>query len=216
MADSSYAVIDTETTGLDPEFDRVISVAVVVVEGGVVRLADAVQVMVDPGMPIPPESTAVHGITDADVAGAVALPDAIAAIAPLIADRIVVGHNLGFDLAFLDGLVVGRTLDTLSASRLLWRWPGTRHGLEHLAARVFVQPTDRHTALGDAVATAEVLLACLPMLAARGLDSPESVALAYSELRVRRARVRRSIRRRSIRPPRVPRSRRLRSARPPR
>lgn len=212
MVHSAYAVIDTETTGLDPAVDRVVSVAVVPVEGGALRLNEAVQVLVDPGMPIPPASTAIHGLTDGDVAGAVGLQAAVEAIAPLIAGRIVVGHNLGFDLAFLakGGLVVDRTLDTRAVSRLLWRWPGTRHSLDAVAARVDVLPVDRHSALGDAIATAEVLVACLPLLAARGLDSPEAVALAYSQQRIRRARVRRSIRRRSIRHLSLRRSRRLR------
>jgi len=64
---------------------------------------------------------------------------------------------------------------------------------------VGVVPLDRHSALGDALATAEILVACLPLLQARGLSEPEDVARAYRAQRIRRARVKRSIRRRSIR-----------------
>ena len=201
MRTERYAVIDTETTGLDPDTHSVLSLAVVPVAAGSVRYDRGRQVLVDPGVPIPAASTAVHGICDDDVAGAPALAAALAELAPMLAGAIVVGHNLEFDLAFLraGGLAVGQTLDTLAVSRLLWPLPGTRHRLEDVAARVGVSPVDRHTALGDAIATAEVLVACLPLLESRGLTGPEAVAEAYRAQRLRRARVKRSIRRRSSR-----------------
>ena len=197
-----FAVIDTETTGLDPMSDRVVSVALVPLDDGVLRRDLAQHILVDPGIRIPPQATAVHGIEDGDVIGAPDLAGAVAALAPLLADRVVVGHNLEFDLAFLcaAGFPATRTLDTLAVSRLLWPGRGTRHTLDALAERVGVVPGDRHTALGDAVATAEVLAACLPLLDLRGWLTPEAVGLAYAAQRARRRRVRRSIRRRSIRP----------------
>ncbi len=197
-----FAVIDTETTGLDVHGDRVVSIAVVSVDRGVVRRDLAEQVLVDPGIPIPPASTAIHGITADDVVGAVDLDTALQHLAPALADRVLVGHHLAFDLAFLarSGYQAAETLDTLAVSRLLWPARGTRHTLDALAERVGVLPLDRHTALGDAVATAEALAACLPLLAQRGLDTPQAVARASRAQRRGRARVRRSTRRRSIRP----------------
>jgi DNA polymerase-3 subunit epsilon len=196
-----FAVIDTETTGLDPARDRVVSLAVVPIDGGAVRQERSVHILIDPGVPIPQQSTAIHGIADADVRGAPDLPAALRMAAPDLADRIVVGHNLPFDLAFLSrsGFAPAQTLDTRAISRVLWPQRRSRHSLDALAARVGVTPRDRHTALGDAVATAETLAACLPLLAARGLDSPAAVAAAYEAQQIRRARLRRSIRRRSIR-----------------
>lgn len=201
VLNARFAVIDTETTGLDPRRDRVVSLAVVPVDGGSVLQGLAVQILIDPGMPIPPQSTAIHGIADADVRGAPDLQAALRIAAPALADRIIVGHNLAFDLAFLGraGFTPSQTLDTLVVSRLLWPRRGTRHSLDELAARTGVTPRDRHTALGDAVATAQILAVCFPQLAARGLDSPDAVAAAYAARQVRRARLSRSIRRRSIR-----------------
>ena len=192
-------MIDIETTGLDNEVDRVVSVAVVLVEDGRVIRESGRHVLVNPGIPVSPQSTAVHGITDSDVANSPPLDVALTQLRPLLAGRTVVGHNLPFDLGFLPDVTAERTLDTRSVSRLLWRWPATRHSLDAVAARVGIEPRDRHTALGDAVATAEVLVACLPLLAARGLDSPEAVAEAYAQNRARRSRVRRSRRRRVMR-----------------
>ncbi len=156
--------------------------------------------LVDPGRPIPPHSTAVHGVSDADVRGAPDLAAALAVALPAMRDRIVVGHNLAFDLAFLEqaGYRPDRQLDTLQASRLLWR-RGAGHSLDALAARTGVVPQFRHSALGDAIATAQSLLVCLPLLAARGLETPEAVADAYAAQRIRTLRLRRSIRRRSTR-----------------
>lgn len=219
VRDASFAVIDTETTGLDPSCDRVVSLAVVPVDAGRVRPEAAWQLLIDPGVPIPPESTAIHGIGDADVRGAPDLSTALAIAAPALRDRIVVGHNLPFDLAFLAGAGyrAEQPLDTLQISRLLWRRRGVRHGLDALAYRTGVLPQYRHSALGDAIATAQALVACLPLLAARGWDTPEAVAGAYRAQQLRRARVRRSIRRRSTRPRSAVRRRRApRSERRPR
>ncbi len=196
-----FAVIDTETTGLDPALDAVVSVALVPVEDGVIHREEVRHVFVNPGFPIPAASFEVHGIGDEDVRGAPDVATAVAGLADGLAGRVIVGHNLAFDLAFLQvgGLQAAATVDTLEVSRVLWPGLGVRHTLDDVAARVDVSPRDRHSALGDAVATAEVLVACLPLLAARGIDSPEALSLAYRAQRVRRARLRRSIRRRNIR-----------------
>lgn len=197
LRERRFAVIDTETTGLDPDRDAVVSVAVVPVHGQTVRRDLARQILIDPGRAIPPQATSVHGLTDTDVVGGPDLAGALAELSTMLADGIVVGHNVDFDLAFLaaGGFVADEQLDTLAVSRLLWRRPGSRHTLDRFAQRLGVVPMDRHSALGDAIATAEALVACLPMLAERGLDSPQAVALAYAAQRMRRARVRRSKRR---------------------
>lgn len=202
MQQASFAVIDTETTGLDPQWDRVVSLAVVPVDAGRVRLEAAWQLLIDPGRDIPPQSTDIHGITDADVRGAPDLAAALALTGPALRDRILVGHNLAFDLAFLAqaGYAADQQLDTLQVSRLLWTGRQYRHSLDALAARTDVQPQYRHSALGDAIATAQALVACLPLLAQRGWDHPQAVAEAYRAQRARRARLKRSIRRHSTRP----------------
>lgn len=201
-----WIVIDTETTGFDPGCDGVVSIAAVPVDVDRVRGDLAEQVLVNPGRPIPAAAAAVHGLTDASVADAPDLAAAMAAMAARFSDRVVVGHNLPFDLAFLApaGFAPERTLDTLAASVLLWPQRGRRHRLDDVAARVGVLPSDRHTALGDALATAQALVQLLPALAARGYRTPEEVAAAYRARQARRARIKRSIRRRRSSPHRRP------------
>ena len=99
------AIIDTETTGTDPARDKVIELAVVVFEydaetGEVGRVVDVYDGLEDPGMPIPPESTAIHGITDAMVAGQ-KIDDA--RVASLLQQAgLVIAHNARFDRGFLE------------------------------------------------------------------------------------------------------------------
>ncbi|MGI9514276.1 MAG: 3'-5' exonuclease, partial [Anderseniella sp.] len=61
-------VIDTETTGLDTASDRIVEIAAVRITDGQAEPDRAFQVMVNPGISIPSSSTAIHTITDADVA----------------------------------------------------------------------------------------------------------------------------------------------------
>jgi DNA polymerase-3 subunit epsilon len=98
-------VVDTETTGTDPAVDKVIELAVVAFEychatGIVGRVLGSYDGLEDPGLPIPPSSTAIHGITDAMVAGK-KIDDA--AVAQLLDGvGIVIAHNAGFDRKFLE------------------------------------------------------------------------------------------------------------------
>ncbi len=94
--------LDTETTGLDPANARIIEFGSLNISGGAMVPDSAVEFLLDPGMPIPPVSTDVHGISDADVAGAPAFAKAQGRIRELIGPRVVIGHNIGFDLAVLE------------------------------------------------------------------------------------------------------------------
>jgi len=99
------AVIDTETTGTDPSRDKVIELAIVLFEycadtgdvGGVLEVYDALE---DPGFPIPPESTAIHGITDEMVAGRRIDDARVEAL--LKQAGLVIAHNARFDRSFLE------------------------------------------------------------------------------------------------------------------
>ena len=99
------AIVDTETTGTDPTVDKVIELAIVVVEychvtGTVGHVLETYDALEDPGMPIPPASTAIHGITDAMVAGQ-RIDDA--RVGQLLESvGIVIAHNAGFDRKFLE------------------------------------------------------------------------------------------------------------------
>jgi DNA polymerase-3 subunit epsilon len=99
------AIVDTETTGTDSTADKVIELAIVVFEychatGTVGRVLETYDALEDPGMPIPPASTAIHGITDAMVVGQHI--DDLRVSRLLESVGILIAHNAGFDRRFLE------------------------------------------------------------------------------------------------------------------
>lgn len=169
-------VLDTETTGLDVGKDRVVSVGGVRMHGLRIYPTHIFDMLCDPEMPIPPRSTALHGITDAMVAGAPKFADIATRVTTACGDMVVVGHNIGFDMAIIDremklaGLEWARpvTLDTLNLYAAL-RPGATKLDLETIAADLGVEVRGRHTALGDALMTAEIFRRIVPMLAGAGI-----------------------------------------------
>jgi len=99
------AIVDTETTGTDASTDKIIELAVIVFEycadtGEVGRVVETYDGLEDPGFPIPPESTAIHGITDAMVAGHKIDDARVEAL--LKQAGLVIAHNARFDRGFLE------------------------------------------------------------------------------------------------------------------
>ena len=145
------------------------------------RIVEGEQIdqLVHPGRPIPPGSTQVHGISDDMVADAPRIDMAGAARHEFSHDAVLVAHNPPFDMVFLhrmDHDWPHPVLDTVLLSAVLF---GTteQHSLDALCDRfgVVIPPEERHMALGDARATAEVLCHMLPILAARGFKTLEQV-----------------------------------------
>lgn len=178
IADLHATVLDTETTGLIPAVDRVVSIGAVRVCGGRLYRGMSFDRLVRPGVPIPARSTAVHGITDAMVTDAEVFPAVFAGLAPLVRDTVWVGHNIAFDIAMLrqECALAGLSwaepvaLDTLLlASALKLEAPGL--SLENLAAHFSVDVHGRHTALGDSLVTAEIFIRMLPLLAEAGVET---------------------------------------------
>jgi CBS domain-containing protein len=182
------AVIDTETTGLDPRSARVVELAVVRVTGG--RLdGPSFRRLVNPGEPIPPTAKAVHGIDTATVADAPAFAAAWPEFMAALGDAVVIGHTVGFDLA-----VLGRECERAG---LAWRPPQTLDtrllaeiaepkladfSLESLASWLGVEITNRHSALGDARAAADIFRALLPKLRERNIRTLAEAARACRSL----------------------------------
>ena len=175
----TFVVLDVETTGLSPEAgDRVVSLAGVRIREGVVRTGETFDTLIQPGCPIPPASTKFHGITDNLVASAPAIDAVLPAFARFAEGAVLVGHEVRFDFAFLTrearrlGLeplaLTHPVLDTQLLSRLV-HGPGLEHSLDAVARRLGVALIGRHSALGDALITAEVLIRLLGLLDRRGI-----------------------------------------------
>lgn len=169
-------VIDTETTGLDPRKAWIVELAAVRLVGGRLQPKVAFRRLVRPGEPIPKLAIGIHGIDDAAVADAPAFADIWPELSTFIGDTVLIGHALGFDLAVLKreceragiGWTRPHTLDT----RLLAEVAEpdlAGYSLDSLAAWLGIEITDRHSALGDALACARIFLALLPKLREGGI-----------------------------------------------
>ena len=174
-----YVIFDTETTGLDPDRDEIVQIGAVRVVNGRIVEGERFDTLVNPGRPIPPGSTRVHGISDDMVVSAPGVAEAVARFHAFSKGAILVAHNAPFDLAFLrrggqarDLAFDHPVLDTVLLSAVLFGGSAT-HTLDALAERLQVDIAGnlRHTAIGDAVATAQVFTACLAMLEGRGFGT---------------------------------------------
>jgi DNA polymerase-3 subunit epsilon len=179
LSDLSFAVFDTETTGLLPHKDQVVQLGALRVLRGRIVEGETLDLLVNPGAPIPAASTRVHGVTDAMVKDAPDITSVSATFHHFATDAVIVAHNAPFDMAFLrraakkSGLTWDHpVLDTVLLSAVLFG-ASVPHTLDALCERldVTIPAALRHTALGDARATAEVLCRMLPMLEARGFTT---------------------------------------------
>lgn len=179
LSDLTYLVVDTETTGLDPVKDRVVAIAGVWVRPGQGPIRRE-SFLVDPGIPIPPEASAIHHIVDRHVQGAPTLAQVLPAFQGQDFD-VYVAHNAAFDFSFLPRS--GRpVLCTLRLARKLWpRLP--KFGNQYLRYALPVEVPEAeglpaHEALADAMVTSRILLRELEALAgapAPGVDGLESL-----------------------------------------
>jgi DNA polymerase III epsilon subunit family exonuclease len=152
-------VLDVETTGTDAKLADLVEIAAVKVKGG--SITDRWSTLVNPGRPIVGHQ--MHGLTDADVKDAPSPAEAVGKALDFIGDALVVGHNVGFDLGFLEEALPaarfepGRYLDTLVLAREGYPEVGA-YKLETLSAFFGVDLSQNHRALPDAEATAALLL----------------------------------------------------------
>ncbi|WP_126976924.1 exonuclease domain-containing protein [Frigidibacter oleivorans] len=177
LSELTYVVFDTETTGLLPQQgDEMVQLAALRIVNGRRVEGEVLDMLVDPGRPIPALSTEVHGITEAMVAGAPGPAEAVRRFRRFAEGAVLVAHNAPFDMEFLRrraetaGTLDNPVLDTVLLSAVVFGQAET-HSLDALAHRlgIVIPEEARHTALGDALATAEALLRLIPMLKARGI-----------------------------------------------
>ena len=178
LAQLTCTVFDTETTGLDPSAgDRIIQIGAVRVDAGKLRRNDSFEQLVDPGRSLPEAGIAIHGIRPEMLRGQPAIDAVLPAFRAYAADSVLVAHNAAFDMRFLQlaedasGVRFDMpVLDTLLLSALLHPRQDS-HSLEAIAERLGVPVLGRHTAMGDAIVTAEVFLKMIPLLEAAGIGT---------------------------------------------
>lgn len=192
LRELTYVVFDTETTGLEPEAgDEIVQIAGVRVVNGRIMSGEQYDRLVNPERPIPAISTRIHGITEAMVAEAPTMDFICGDFHSFCSGAVLVAHNTPFDMAFLRRhgarLEVDfdqPILDTVLLSAIVFGYDA-EHSLDAIAERLdIVIPEDRrHTALGDAEATAQVLIKLLPMLEARGIETLRQAVSEFGKYR---------------------------------
>ena len=197
LSEVVFVVVDLETTGGPPGADAITEIGAVRVRGGAVE--SEMSTLVNPGRAIPAQITVLTGITNAMVAGAPPVGEALStflAWARLDGEStVLVAHNARFDVGHLRGaaraLGLGwsepTVLDTLGLARRAWsRADVPDHKLGTLAALVGSPIRPAHRALGDARATVDVLHAALEVLAPLGVTHLEDLATAADPVPARR------------------------------
>jgi len=181
LVETTFVVLDLETTGLSPERDRITEVGAVRSRGGEV-LAE-LRTFVQPGLSIPAAVTAITGITDMDVADAPPIDTVLPTILDFLGDSVLVAHNARFDLSFLRAAAARlglppmrpRVIDTAVLARRLIRDEVRDVRLGTLARHLRIPDAPDHRALNDARATLHVLHALIERAAAYGATSIEDL-----------------------------------------
>jgi DNA polymerase-3 subunit epsilon len=176
-----FCILDIETTGGRADDMGITEIGAVRYVGG--ELQGTYQTLVDPGLPIPPTITILTGITHAMVIGAPSVSEMLPSLLEFIGDAIVVGHNVRYDLSFINaaleyhgyGRLPNRSLDTAALARRLIRSEVRNLKLGTLAAHFRSPVTPNHRALADAEATAHVLWRLLERAGTLGVTHLDDV-----------------------------------------
>ena len=176
-----FVVLDSETTGLNPRTDRLITIGAVAVEAGDLVLGDSFHSLIRVSQNTP--AVTVHGVTRDESRKGVEETAALEAFLDYLRDGVIVGHHIGHDVATFNAgyerhwgvQMLNRSLDTMDLALLLERdgafagRPPIRHfTLDALCERFGVIPHDRHTATGDAFITGQVFQRLLRLAARNG------------------------------------------------
>ncbi|MBA3769858.1 MAG: hypothetical protein H0X08_05085 [Blastocatellia bacterium] len=185
LADTEFVVFDLETTGSKAPPCRITEIGACRVKNG--EVLDKFQTLVNPRMPIPPFITALTGISNEMVAEAPLFEDVAIQFLEFIGDSVMVAHNSGFDMRFLnheigrifpDYKLANPCLCTVQLSRRLL--PDIEnHKLKTVAAHYEIDLTNHHRAAADAFATAHIFVNLLTRMRSEGV-SDLATARSYS------------------------------------
>ncbi len=191
----TYVVFDTETTGLSPaDGDEIIQLGAVRIVNGRLLYDETIDQLVDPRRSVPKASIAIHGIQPELLVGQPTIDRVLPPFHHFVEGSVLVAHNAAFDMKMLQvkedltGIRFDNpVLDTLLLSQVVHPHQDS-HSLEGIAERLNVTIVGRHTALGDAIVTGEVLVKLIPLLEAAGIYTLEqaikaSASTPYAKLK---------------------------------
>jgi DNA polymerase-3 subunit epsilon len=185
-----FVVFDTETTGLDLSKNRLLSIAGVALHGLEVRLDDAFDVMVEQDDVGGADAAVVHGLISSDLTGGSNEREAAAAFLGFAGDSVLVAHHAAFDIRMLQKAIAGcrgakvwsPAVDTAQLAKRVEVGPmpsseargaddRSAYSLDELVSRYGIEVPERHTAAGDALATALLFQRLLRKAKRRGIHT---------------------------------------------
>lgn len=178
LRETTFVVVDLETTGGSSRSDAITEIGAVKVRGG--EVLGEFSTLLDPGRAIPPQIVFLTGITDAMVTHAPREDSVIPSFLEFARGSVLVAHNAPFDIGFLraacERLAIpwpaAPVLDTVRLARTVFNrseLPSVRLGV--LAAALGARVTPNHRALADAQATVDVLHALIERLGPLGVET---------------------------------------------
>lgn len=185
LIDTTFAVVDLETTGLTPGLCQITEIGALKFVAG--ERVGTFQSLVDPGVEVPPGITAITGIDSAMVSGAPPVSAVLPSLLEFVGDAVIVGHNVAFDLRFLHADLVALDylpmtngyVDTLPLARRLVADEVSDCRLGTLAHHFGTTSTPDHRAFADAAATAELFHSLVERLTSFGVRDLDDL-LAFS------------------------------------
>ncbi len=172
---TSAVVVDVETTGLDSERDRIVTLAMIEVDLTRIKetteprdcIVRTMQETFDPGIPIPKSASRIHGLRDRDVRGHPSFESRAGEIRDFIGTLPLIGHNVSFDKKFLSASFKRADLKTLHRNRshcTMWRYRNANAGpssLDAVAAAMGVSGRSGMTHHADEDAMLALAVACI-------------------------------------------------------
>jgi DNA polymerase-3 subunit epsilon len=185
--EAEFCVVDLEATGMDLRHDDIVSYGAVLVRSGRIVARSCLYGLVKPIRPVSEGALTVHALTSAELVDAPPLSQCAEALSEMMRGRALVAHAAWVERAFLnrafktrDLRLDGPILDTAALARETGLAPSgsedTEPSLERLALDLRLPVHTPHHALGDALTTAEVLLALVTRLEAREQQTVRSLA----------------------------------------
>ena len=187
MRNVLFAVVDFETTGLNPETDRIVQLAAVIVNGDG-EIIDSFDTIVKPESPAEYQHGAehIHGISAEQVSNGMPLHTALEKLWDISTGNVFTAHNAPFDLGFLhaESKRVGLNgsievhIDTLELSRRISGADNSRrHNLFALCEHYGIERDKVHDAKSDATATAQLLMHLIKEM---GVETPDQVSELFA------------------------------------
>lgn len=166
-----FVVFDTETTGLNPEKDKILSIGAISVQNGEINFSDSIEIFVKSEKTGTPNSIVIHEILHNELSEAYSDIEGLKYFLEFVGNDILVAHHSNFDVAMVSKTLqkhfgiplLNVHLDTASMYKRLeiksltyQEIVGKNLSLDTLCQRYQIQNKKRHNAAGDALATAEI------------------------------------------------------------